>query len=54
MAFDRRVGHPRVAVDDAVVNLVAHDRALPIHLHQARLHQPIDVRIQAAESGRQL
>ena len=51
---DRRVGHPRVTVDDAVVNLVPHDCPLPIHLHQARLHQTVDLRIQAAESGRQL
>ena len=51
---DRRVGHARVAVDDAVVHLVAHDVAAPIDLHQARLHEPIDVRIQAAQPGGQL
>ena len=51
---DRRVGHPRVAVDHAVVHLVAHDLAAAIHLHQARLHQPIDVRIEAAQPGGQL
>ena len=53
-AVDRGVGHPLVAVDDAVVELVAHDRAAPIDLHEARLHQPIDVRVQAAQAGRQL
>ena len=51
---DGRVGHPRVAVDHAVVNLVAHDVAAPVDFHQARLHQPIDVRIETAESRRQL
>ena len=41
---DLGVGHPRVAVDHAVVHLVADDVALAIDFHQARLHQPIDVR----------
>ena len=27
---------------------------VPIHLHQARLHQPIDARVEAAQPGRQL
>ena len=50
----RRVGHPLVAVDDAVVELVAHDLPVAIDLHQARLHEPIDVRVQAAQPRRQL
>ena len=49
-----RIGHARVAVDDAVVHLVAHDVAAAIHFHQARLHEPIDVRVQAAQTGGQL
>ena len=48
---DVGVGHARVAVDDAVVQLVAHDRAAPIDVHHARLHQPVDVRVQAAQAG---
>ena len=51
---DVGVGHPRVAVDHAVVHLVADDVALAVDLHQAGLHQPIDVRIQAAQPGREL
>ena len=53
--IDRRVGHPLVAVNHPVVHFVAHHAAgAAIDLHQARLHQPIDVRIEAAETGRQL
>ncbi len=48
------VGHPLVAVDDAVVHLIAHDLPLRVDFHQARLHQPIHMRIQAAQSRRQL
>ncbi len=51
---DVGVGHPRVAVDHPVVQLVANDRALLVDLHPARLHQPIDVRIEAAQAGREL
>ena len=51
---DRRVGHPRPAVDDPVVQFVAHHLAAAVDLHQARLHQPVDVGIQAAHAGRQL
>ena len=51
---DVGVGHPRVAVDHAVVHLVADDRPLAIDLHQARLHQAIDVRVEAAQPGREL
>ena len=36
------------------MELVAHDLAAAIDLHQARLHQPIDVRVEAAQPGRQL
>ena len=45
------VGHPRVAVDDAVVHLVAHDRPARVHFHQARLHQPVHVWVEAAQAG---
>jgi hypothetical protein len=38
---DRRVGHARVSVDDAVVHLVAHHAATAIDLHQARLDEAI-------------
>ena len=51
---DRRVGHPRAAVDDPVVQLVAHYLAATVDLHQARLHEPVDVRVEAAHAGRQL
>ena len=51
---DVRVGHARVAVDHAVVDLVAHDRPLAVDLHQAGLHEPIDVGVQAAETGREV
>jgi hypothetical protein len=51
---DVRVRHPGVAVDDAVVQLVAHDLAAAVDLHEAGLHEAVDVRIQAAESSRQL
>ena len=45
---DVGVGHPRVAVDDAVVDLVADDVAVAIDLHQTGLHEPVDVRVEAA------
>ena len=51
---DVRICHPRIAVDHSVVDLVADDVAVPIDFHHARLHQAIDVRVQAAQSGRQL
>ena len=51
---DLGVGHARVAVDHPVVKLVADDRALLVDLHQAGLHQPIDLRIEAAQAGREL
>ncbi len=41
-------------MNDTVVQLVADDLPAAVDLHQARLHQPIDPRVQAAESGRQL
>ena len=47
------VGHPLARADDAVVELVPHHRPVPVHLHQARLDQAIDARIQAAQPGRQ-
>ena len=50
----RRVRHPGIAVNDAVVHLVADDVASTIDLHQARLNQSVDVRIEAAESRRQI
>ena len=50
----RRVGHPGITVDDAVAHLVADDLASTVDLHQARLDQPVDVRIEAAESCRKL
>ena len=48
------VRHPLVAVDDPVVKFAANDVAAAIDLHQAGLHQPIDMGIQAAQPGRQL
>ena len=51
---DVRVGHPLVAVDDPVVELHADDVAVASDLHQARLHQPIHVRLERAQSRRQL
>ena len=51
---DLGVGHARVAVNHPVVKLVAHDGPLPVDLHQAGLHQPIDVRIEAAQAGGEL
>ena len=51
---DVRVRHPSVAVDDAVVHLVTHDGPALVDLHHARLHQTIDVRVQAAEASRKL
>ena len=51
---DVRVGHARVAVDDAVVQLVPHDATRSgVHLHQAGLDEPIDVRVEAAQSRRE-
>ena len=51
---DGGVGHPLVAVDDAVVQLVADHVALGVDLHQARLHEAIDLRVERAQPGRQL
>ena len=51
--IDGRVGHARVAANDAVVNIVAHHLSAPVDFHQARLHETLHVRTQAAESGRQ-
>ena len=48
------VGHPLVAVDDAVVKFGADHLAVPIDFHQTGLHQSIDVRIEAAETGGEL
>ena len=48
-----RVGHTRVAVDDTVMHLVPHDVAPAIDFHHTRLHEPIDPRIQAAETSGQ-
>ena len=45
---DLGVGHPLGAADDAVVQLVADDVALGVDLHQARLHQAIDLRVERA------
>ena len=53
-AVDGGVGHALVAVDDAVVKFVADHLAVPIDFHQTGLHQPIDVRIEAAETGGEL
>ncbi len=50
----RGVRHPLVAVQDAVVELVPHDLAVQVDLHQAGLDEPIDVGIQATESGGEL
>ena len=49
-----RVGHPFVAVNHAVVKLGMHHATVPIDLHQARLHESVDPRVEAAEPGRQL
>ncbi len=44
-----------MAVDDAVVQLVSDDRARSrVDLHQAGLDEPIDVRVEAAQSRREL
>ena len=48
------VGHPCRGLDDAVVELVPHHRPVAIHFHQARLHKPVDLRIEAADARRQL
>ena len=48
------VRHPLVAVNDAVVQLVADDVAAGVDFHQAGLHEAIDVRVQTAQSGREL
>ena len=50
---DVRVGHPLVAVDDPVVELHSDDVAVAGDLHQARLHQPIHVRLERAQARRQ-
>ncbi len=52
-AVDRGIGHAGAAVDDAVVQFIAHDLTAVIDLHQARLHQPVDMRVQAAHPGRE-
>ena len=49
-----RVRHPRIAVDDAVVELGVRHLAHPRDFHQARLHETVDARIQRAEPRRQL
>ena len=51
---DVRVGHARRGVDDAVVELVPDDGAVGVDFHQARLHEPIDARVEAADAGGQL
>jgi hypothetical protein len=51
---DVAIGHARVAVDDAVMKFVADDLPAAVDLHQTRLHEPIDVRPQAAQAGREL
>ena len=51
---DGGVGHPLVAVDDAVVQLVADHVALGVDLHQARLHEAIDLRVERTQPRRQL
>ena len=48
------IGHARIAVDDAFVHLVPHDISATVDLHQARLHETIDMRIEAAQAGREL
>ena len=51
---DVRIGHPRRGVDDAVVELVPHDRTVGVDFHQARLHEAIDARVEAADAGGEL
>ena len=41
-------------MNDAVVQLVADDVAAGVDFHQAGLHEAIDVRVQTAQSGREL
>ena len=48
------VGHPLARADDAVVELVPQHRAVAIDLHQARLHEAVDLRVQAAQARRQV
>ncbi len=48
------VGHPRVAVDHPVVQLVPDHRSLSVDFHQARLHQTVHLGIEAAQSCREL
>jgi hypothetical protein len=50
---DVRVGHPRIAVDHAVVEFVADDLPLAVHFHQARLHEAIHLGVEAADAGRE-
>ena len=53
-AVHRRIRHSLVAVDHPIVKLVPDDGTAPVDFHEARLHEPIDARIQAAEAGREL
>ncbi len=48
------VGHPLAGADDPVVELPTDHGPMPVHLHQARLDEPVDARIQAAQPGRQV
>ena len=48
------VRHARVAVNYPVVDFVPHDGPLLVDFHETGLDQAVDVRIQAAEPGRQL
>jgi hypothetical protein len=44
----RGVGHARVAVDHPVVHFIADDGSPRVDFHHTRLHEPIDMRIEAA------
>ena len=51
---DVGVGHSLAGANDAVVELVAHHLAAPVHLHEARLHEPVHARVEAAEARGEL
>ena len=51
---DVGVGHACVAVDDAVVDFIPQNRPFAVDFHQAGLDEPVDVGVQAAETGREV
>ncbi len=51
--IDGGIRHSRVASDDAVVQFVPNDLPLWRYLHQAGLDEPVHMRVEAAQPGRQ-